>query len=133
MTLHIKIVGSLLLLLSLMHIVLPRYFNWTQELSGLSLINKQIMYVHTFFIAFIVLLMGLLCVYSSTELTSSTLGQHLSLGLFIFWFTRLLFQFFVYSPKVWRGKKFETLVHIVFALLWSYFSSVFFIVYWQQV
>lgn len=133
MTLHIKIVGSLLLLLSLMHIVLPRYFNWTQELSGLSLINKQIMYVHTFFIAFIVLLMGLLCVYSSTELTSSTLGQHLSLGLFIFWFTRLLFQFFVYSPKVWRGKKFETFVHIVFALLWSYFSSVFFIVYWQQV
>lgn len=133
MTLHIKIVGSMLLLLSLMHVVLPRYFNWTQELSGLSLINKQIMYVHTFFIAFVVLLMGLLCIYSSTELVSSPLGQHLSLGLFIFWFTRLLFQFFVYSPKVWRGKKLETFVHIVFALLWSYFSSVFFIVYWQQV
>jgi hypothetical protein len=132
MTLHIKIVGSLLLLLSLMHVVLPRYFNWTQELSGLSLINKQIMYVHTFFIAFIVLLMGLLCIYSSNELVSSPLGQHISLGLFVFWFTRLLFQFFVYSPKVWRGKKFETFVHVVFALVWSYFSFVFFLVYWQQ-
>jgi hypothetical protein len=132
MTLHIKIVGSLLLLLSLMHVVLPRYFNWTQELSELSLINKQIMYVHTFFIAFIVLLMGLLCIYSSNELVSSPLGQHISLGLFVFWFTRLLFQFFVYSPKVWRGKKFETFVHVVFALVWSYFSFVFFLVYWQQ-
>ncbi len=133
MTLHIKIVGSLLLLLALMHVVIPRYFNWTQSLSGLSLINKQIMYVHTFFIAFMVLLMGLLCIYSGNELVNSQLGQHISLGLFIFWFTRLLFQFFVYSPKVWRGKKLETFVHIVFALLWSYFSSVFFIVYWQQV
>ena len=133
MTLHIKIVGSLLLLLALMHVVIPRYFNWTQSLSGLSLINKQIMYVHTFFIAFMVLLMGLLCIYSGNELVNSQLGQHISLGLFIFWFTRLLFQFFIYSPKVWRGKRFETFVHIVFALLWSYFSSVFFIVYWQQV
>jgi hypothetical protein len=133
MIFHIKIVGTFLILLSLLHVVMPRYFNWTQELSGLSLISKQIMYVHTFFIAFIVLLMGLLCLYSGTELASSTLGKHLSLGLFIFWFTRLLFQFFVYSPKVWRGKKLETFVHIVFSILWSYFSYVFFLVYWQQV
>ena len=84
MTLHIKIVGSLLLLLALMHVVIPRYFNWTQSLSGLSLINKQIMYVHTFFIAFMVLLMGLLCIYSGNELVNSQLGQHISLGLFIF-------------------------------------------------
>ncbi|MFD1000060.1 hypothetical protein ACFQ21_12125 [Ohtaekwangia kribbensis] len=133
MIFHIKIVGTFLILLSLLHVVMPRYFNWTQELSGLSLISKQIMYVHTFFIAFIVLLMGLLCLYSGTELASSTLGKHLSLGLFIFWFTRLLFQFFVYSPRVWRGKKLETFVHIVFSILWSYFSYVFFLVYWQQV
>lgn len=133
MILHIKIAGTFLVLLSLLHVVIPRYFNWTQELSGLSLISKQIMYVHTFFIAFIVLLMGLLCLYSSTELAHSTLGKHLSLGLFIFWFIRLLFQFFVYSPKVWRGKKLETFVHVVFSLLWSYFSYVFFLVYWQQV
>lgn len=133
MILHIKITGILLVLLALMHVVLPRYFNWTKELSGLDLINRQIMYVHTFFIAFIVLLMGILCLYSSTELANSPLGKHLSLGLFIFWFTRLLFQFLVYSPKVWRGKKLETFVHIVFSILWSYFSSIFFLVYWQQV
>ena len=133
MILQIKIVGILLVLLALMHVVIPRYFHWTKELSGLNLINRQIMYVHTFFIALIVLLMGLLCLYSSTELTDSPLGKHLSLGLFIFWFTRLLFQFFVYSPKVWRGKKLETFVHIVFSILWSYFSYVFFLVYWQHV
>ena len=133
MTLHIKIVGIFLVLLALLHVVIPRYFNWTQELSGLSLISKQIMYVHTFFIALIVLLMGLLCLYSSNELVSSPIGKQLSLGLFIFWFIRLLFQFFVYSPKVWRGKKLETFVHVVFSILWSYFSFVFFLVYWQQV
>lgn len=133
MTLHLKIAGIFLVLLSLLHVVIPRYFNWTKGLAGLDLINRQIMYVHTFFIALIVLLMGLLCLYSSSELVNSPLGKHVSLGLFIFWFTRLAFQFFVYSPKVWRGKKLETFVHIVFALLWSYFSYVFFLVYWQQV
>ena len=61
MEIHLKIVGALLIALSLMHIIIPKYFKWEQELKSLSLITKQILYVHTFFIAFIVLLMGLLC------------------------------------------------------------------------
>ena len=102
----IKIVGSLLVALSLMHIIIPKYFKWEQELASLSLITKQIFYVHTFFIAFTVLLMGLLCIKYSRELIYDPFGRVISLGLFGFWLTRLIFQFLVYSPSVWRGKKF---------------------------
>lgn len=83
------------------------------------------MQVHTFFIALAVLLMGLLCVYSPHELTSSALGRTISLGLFVFWFVRLIVQLFVYSPSLWRGKTFETIVHVLFTCFWMYCSAVF--------
>jgi len=105
MEVHIKIVGSLLIALSLMHVIIPRYFKWEQELRPLSLITRQILYVHTFFIALVVLMMGALCLMYSRELIYDQFGRVISLGLFGFWLTRLIFQFFVYSPKVWRGKR----------------------------
>jgi hypothetical protein len=132
MEIHLKIVGSLLIALSLMHIIIPKYFKWEQELTSLSLITKQILYVHTFFIAFIVFLIGLLCLSHSHELLHDPFGRVISLGLFAFWLTRLIFQFFVYSPKVWRGKRFETAMHIAFTIMWTYFTSVFIFAYLNQ-
>jgi hypothetical protein len=129
MEIHLKIVGSLLIALSLMHIIIPKYFKWEQELTSLSLITKQILYVHTFFIALVVLLMGLLCLSYSYELVHDPFGRVISLGLFGFWLTRLIFQFFVYSPKVWRGRRFETVMHVVFSIVWTYFSGVFLLGY----
>jgi hypothetical protein len=125
MEVHIKITGSLLIVLSLMHIFIPKFFKWEQELSSLSLITRQILYVHTFFIAFMVLLMGLLCVGYSHELIYTPLGKIICIGLFGFWFMRLSFQFFVYSAAVWKGKRFETIMHILFSILWTYITAVF--------
>ena len=94
----------------------------------MRLVNRQMMTVHTFFIAFTVLLMGLLCLTSSTELIETPLGKKIAFGLALFWIIRLLFQLFVYSPKLWKGKKFETTVHIVFTILWLYIASIFSII-----
>jgi len=125
MELHLKIIGILLIVVAFIHIVFPKYFNWKQELSSLSIMNRQMMYVHSFFIAFVVLLMGLLCLTSANDLISTTLGRRISLGLGIFWTVRLVIQFFGYSAKLWRGKTFETTVHILFSLLWVYMSAIF--------
>lgn len=125
MEIHYRIIGILLMLLALVHIIFPKYFNWKEELKSLSLINRQMMTVHTFFIAFVVFLIGLLCLTSATDLTQTKFGKTISLGLGIFWTSRLFFQFFVYSPKLWKGKTFETIVHVFFSLLWTYLSSIF--------
>jgi hypothetical protein len=129
MELHLKIIGGIFLLLAIVHITFPQYFNWKIEFKPLSLINSQMIYVHTFFIGLTILLMGLLCLIYSHELVSTELGRVLCLGLFIFWGTRLIFQFFVYSSKLWRGKKFETAVHIIFSILWTYLTITFLFVY----
>lgn len=126
MDIHFKIIGVLLLILALVHLVFPKHFNWVEELAPLSLINRQLMYIHTFFIGLVILLIGLLCLTSSTELYTTALGRKISLGLGIFWFIRLYIQFFGYSPMLWKGKRFETVVHVLSAFLWVYLSGVFF-------
>ena len=87
------------------------------------------MYVHTFFIALTVLLMGVLCLFCSAEICHTPLGKQIALGLFIFWFVRLVFQLFIYSPKLWRGKLFETAMHVLFTFIWIYLCIIFFIVF----
>ena len=125
MEIHYKIIGVLLMALALVHVIFPKYFNWKEELKSLSLINRQMMTVHTFFIALVVFLMGLLCLTSTTDLIETKLGKTISLGLGIFWSTRQFIQFFGYSTELWKGKTFETIVHILFSLLWTYLSVVF--------
>lgn len=117
--------------LALVHFAFPKYFNWDKELKSLSLINRQMMTVHTFFIALTVFLMGLLCLTSSNELIETNLGKKTSLGLGIFWTFRLLIQFFGYSTDLWKGKTFETTLHVIFSLLWTYLSIVLFTIYFK--
>ena len=131
MEIHFKIIGTLLIALALVHIVFPKYFNWKEELKSLSLINRQMMTVHTFFIALTLFLIGLLCLTSSSELVETNLGKKISLGLGIFWIFRLFIQFFGYSNDLWKGKNFETLIHIVFSLLWTYLSFIFLTTYFN--
>lgn len=130
MELHLNVVGILLILLALVHGVFPKYFDWSGDLAAISLFNRQLIYVHTFFIALVLLLMGALCLTSADEMISTPLGRKLALGLAVFWTIRLGVQFFGYSSTLWRGKKFETAVHILFSILWIYLSTVFFLVYW---
>jgi hypothetical protein len=129
MKLHLEIVGALLIILACVHVIFPKYFNWKAELQGLSLINRQMMYVHTLFIAIAVFFMGLLCVTSAQDLIETSLGKKITLGLGIFWGIRLVIQIFGYSNELWQGRRFETIVHVVFTLFWIYFTSIFFWVY----
>lgn len=129
MELQIKIIGAILVGLSFVHAAFPRYFQWKQEFKTLSLINRQMMYVHTFFIAFGVLLMGLMCLCCTDDLLHTRLGKSIALGLSIFWGVRLVFQFFIYSPKLWKNKPFETVIHLLFSMFWGYISFVLLLVY----
>jgi hypothetical protein len=108
MELQLKIIGFLLIVLAIAHVIFPKYFDWKSQLSTLSLMNREMMYIHTFFIAFTVLLMGILCITSSPELVMTHLGNKICLGLGIFWGTRFLIQF-----------------HVLFSLLWGYLTFIF--------
>lgn len=129
MEIHLKFIGILLIILSIMHIGFPKYFNWKTEFENISLINKQMMYVHTFFVALLVFLMGVFSFFYAKEIITTKLGRVISFGFTIFWLTRLLFQFFIYSSALWKGKTFETIMHILFSIFWSYLIIAYFLVF----
>lgn len=131
MIFHLQLIGVILIVLALFHGGFPRYFKWRDECGSLSLINRQMMYVHTFFLALILLLMGVLCLVMPNEIIETRLGKTIALGFGIFWLFRWLFQFFIYSRELWRGKLFETTVHILFVLLWTYLSAIFLLIYFS--
>jgi hypothetical protein len=130
MTIHLRIIGGLFIALALIHVIFPRYFRWSEDLRPLSLINRQMMWVHTFFIALTVLLMGLLCLTTAEELASTLLGRRVCAGLTVFWVIRLVVQLVGYSSALWKGKRFETVVHVVFTAFWVYVSAVFSWISW---
>ncbi len=127
MEIHLKIIGTLLIILAGIHAGFAKYFKWKMELTNLSQINRQMMQTHTFFIALTVFLMGVLCLLCPEDLIQTEFGRKICLGLAIFWSLRLVFQLFIYSTKLWKGKPFETLMHIIFTCFWVYLSSVFWI------
>jgi len=126
MGLHLKIIGVLLIILGLMHVVFPKRFNWKKELSQLSLINRQMFQVHVFFIALFVLLVGLMNVFLTEDLLTTKLGKWICRGLGFFWGIRSLIQWFGYSSKIWKGKFFETTMHLLFSFFWVYMSVIYF-------
>lgn len=132
MQFHLILVGYLLVALALLHIIFPRYFRWKETAASLEQVTREILYIHTFFIALTVFLMGLLCVSSAERLLASELGQRICLGLAVFWTIRLFFQFFGYSKKLWQGKSFETIVHITFSVLWLYLGAVFWLAFFKN-
>tara|TARA_R110002124_G_scaffold287021_6_gene469863 strand:+ start:4285 stop:4704 length:420 start_codon:yes stop_codon:yes gene_type:complete len=97
--------------------------------KGTSIVNREMIYIHTFFIALTLFLVGLLCLTSATGLISTTFGKRVSLGLGIFFLLRLLVQFFGFSSKTWKGKALETTVHVLFSIFWTYVTGIFIFAY----
>jgi len=125
MEVHLKIIGILFMILALGHVFMPKYFNWKTDFSNLSLFNRQMIKVHTFFIALTVFGIGLLSFVEATSIIQTALGQKIALAFGVFWLFRLVAQLFVYSTKLWIGKRFETTMHILFTALWIYTSFIY--------
>jgi hypothetical protein len=125
--LHFRIVGILMLLLVAMNIFdVPRRFDWKREMAGLSLLNRQIFQVHAAFICIVLLLFAALTLLLPLELLEPTpLARAVLGGLALFWFLRLLTQWFVYDRRIWRGNLFYTVMHFVFTGVWIYFTVTF--------
>ena len=123
--LNLRIVGVLLILLGAAHAFFEKRFRWKEELAGISEFTREVHFVHNAYIGLTVALNGLLCLLLADDLVRpSHLALALLLAMTIFWGSRLVIQLFVYSSSLWRGKQFETRVHIAFVLFWMYVTGV---------
>ena len=122
---HLRAVGVLLAVLAIVNLFVPGRFNWREELTRVSLLNRQIFQAHTAFIVLSIVLMSALFLTCAEALLEPTrLSRAVLIGLTVFWGVRMLMQWFFYSPMVWRGNRLHTVLHGVFSLGWIYVTAV---------
>lgn len=127
----LRAAGLLMLGLSTLHLVFPKRFEWKRDLAQLTLLNRQIFYVHTVFVCLVLLWMGALALLDPAALLErGRLASWVNGGCAGFWFARLCTQHFGYSAELWRGKPLETLVHWLFTGFWVFLTAVFSWAWW---
>ena len=125
LVLHLRVVGVLMALLATINLFVPGRFHWREELSRVSLLNRQIFQAHTMCIVLLIALISALLLTCAEALLEPTrLSRAVLAGLTVFWGVRMLMQWFFYSPLVWRGDRFNTVMHGVFSLGWIYVTAV---------
>jgi hypothetical protein len=124
LAMNLRIVGVMLMALGLSHMFFNRYFGWERELEQVSLLTRQIFFVHTFFIGLGVMMAGAGSLfYAGALLRAGALSRAILAGMVFFWFCRLFVQIFVYDAAIWRGDRFRTAMHVAFSALWVYVTA----------
>src|SRR5262249_21210374 len=89
----LRMAGASLVVLALLHAVFWRALGWDRDFERLSPLNSRVFAVHTFFIAFVLLALGLLSLAKPELLLARTeLARLLLCGVVLFWMARLLLQ-----------------------------------------
>lgn len=128
---HLHVGGLAMASLVIVNLFVPSRFHWREEMARLSLVNRQIFQVHTVFLVLILALFSTLLLTCASELLEpSRLSRAILLGLTIFWGLRMAVQWCFYSSELWRGHRFNTIVHVAFSVLWVYLTSVFAVALW---
>jgi hypothetical protein len=123
---QLRFAGALQIALAAIHVTFPKRFRWNEELARLSLLNRQMFLVHTAFVCVVLLLFGTLSLLAPELLLDATpLARFVLGGIAAFWLLRLFVQWFVYDSSLWRGDRFNTLVHVAFTLMWAYLVLVY--------
>jgi len=125
LALHLRIVGAIMAILVIVNLAVPARYHWREELSRVSLLNRQIFLAHTvFLILLLALFAALFALYAEALLERTPLSRAVLGGLTIFWALRMVMQWFFYSPAIWRGHRFHTVMHGVFSVAWVYVTTI---------
>jgi hypothetical protein len=131
---HLHIVGIVMAWLVVVNLCVPRRFHWRDEMARLSLLNRQIFEAHAFFLVLtLALFSALLLTCGEALLEPTRLSRAMLIGLTIFWSLRMVMQWAFYSPAIWRGHRFNTVMHYLFSAIWIYVSSVFAAALWATI
>jgi hypothetical protein len=130
---HLHVIGVLMAALVVVNLFVPGRFRWRDEMARLSLVNRQIFQAHTIFIVLTVAMFSALLLTSADALLEPTrLSRAILAGLTLFWGLRMLMQWFFYSPAIWRGDRFNTVMHGVFSIAWVYITATFATALWAN-
>jgi hypothetical protein len=115
----LRFAGAGLILLALTHIPMSKRLRWREEAARMSLSSASVFHVHTLFVCAVLVLMGLPALLAPDIFLDPTrAGRWIAWSYAAFFALRLFAQWFVFPRALWRGKPFETQMHLVFTMIW---------------
>lgn len=126
LVLALRIVGLSHLVLGLAHIVLWRALRWGKECERLTPLTARVFFVHTFFIAFVLMALGAVALLRPDLLVVRSELARLVLGAAVaFWLLRLLAQPLIFDPVLLIGSPYRTPVRVAAVLGLSVTTAVY--------
>jgi hypothetical protein len=124
LTLNLTVAGVLLVGLGALHIALPAVLGWHHELAGASPLNREVSYVHCFFVGLACVLWGLLPLTAGSLLLQPGPVTRLVLtGAVAFWASRLVIQLAVFNRHARQSAAWLAL-STAGTILWLYLTAV---------
>ena len=124
LTLNLTVAGVLLVGLGVLHIALPAVLGWHRELAGASPLNREVSYVHCFFIGLACVLWGLLPLAAgSLLLQPGPVTRLVLIGAVAFWASRLVIQLTVFNRHA-RQSAAWLVLSTAGTVLWLYLTAV---------
>lgn len=94
----LKLAGILQIALCIGSLAIPKLLNWKGELKNVSTIIAQIFWTYAGYILVINFFFGLVSYFGADDLLEkSFLSKALSVFIFLYWFARVLIQFFYFD------------------------------------
>ncbi len=122
----LRLAGAGPITLALLHVPMGRQLRWSEEAASMSPAGESIFHVHTLFVCVMLVLLGLpALVAPHVFLVVSPAGAWLAGMCLAIFALRLWVQWFVFPAALWRGKQFETAMHLLFTLIWSALTLLF--------
>ena len=121
------------LAIAVLNLFLVRIMKWGEPVAQMPQLVRDVFHVHSCFITITLVIFGVVTIRFAGELAAGTndLGRWLVCGIGLFWLIRWVMQFFFYSSSHWKGKRAETIVHIVLIFLYGSFAGVYLLAAFQ--
>ncbi len=124
LTINLTVAGTILVGLGVVHIALPAVLGWRRELTGVSPLNREVSYVHCFFIGLACVLWGLLPLTAGRVLLQhGPVTRLVLIGAVIFWGCRLAIQLLVFNRHARESAPWLAL-SLAGTGLWLYLTTV---------
>jgi hypothetical protein len=121
--LAIQLAGGLHLFVASANFILPGMLRYRENLARVPPIIRQIFRVHAFYIVFVLIGFGVICLWFPSELCGlNPLGRFVSGFLAVFWSVRVVVQLRVYDQTI---KEEHPLGNFVFCAVFFYLAVVF--------
>jgi len=129
----LKLAGIGQLILVLASVAIPRCLDWNGGLKGLQPLLRQMFWTYAIYITVMHTFFGVVSLFATEELLmGGFVTTALCILMFVWWFARILIQFFYFDKEGLPDTPFNRLAEVGLVLLFTFLAVVYGCAVWEN-